>query len=109
MSSKVKFYNNISWARFSSDAAYQVYGCKKAQQCREITAKSNLVAKGKISKQFRGSKFLRQDPVFVDKNSFDFHTKRLMSGTWHKDMPLYDIEGTAYPNPPSLGAYATSA
>jgi len=51
------------------------------------------------------------DPMFNDVGTKDFRLKSgspaIGVGTWHDDMPLYDIDGVEFPNPPPLGAYAS--
>jgi len=43
-SSDVKFYNNISWARYDGDFGYTMYN---KSQCKNFEASNNLLAKGK--------------------------------------------------------------
>ena len=62
----VKFYNNISWARFDDDYGYQVYG-----DSQNFDASNNILAKGK-SRFTEGKEFIYGDPLFADINAFDF-------------------------------------
>ena len=73
----------------------------------------NIVALGLYSGNLPNGKIIYIDPKFADlghQNPPDFHLKdgspAIGAGIWHKNMPLYDIEGKEYANPPNLGAYA---